>query len=340
MCLMELILLVAEMAPRPPKGFGVKLDEAKGNSAKLTRTHPEAKKDASKNVCSQDRSPKRKQNITPEGAPSKKLRTTSLVESQLGPLVVPFVQDDELTSWKNLKAEDENNAMIRASAQLLIHSLGRASRLEKEVVRLKELEADKHKLSKQVKTAEQEVQRVCEERDAQYRVPKKELADQDEILQTLNDTIDAVNKENSKLKARPACSIDHQKLEDENFEKGFNFYLLGFVANDTEYSFEKFGEETVVWGDDFKLKNVATIKQKRIELGLESLEEEDDASSPIMEETSVHTGNTPPPEDHIPPQDHPENVPPATPLQIMTPLRLTKLMILQRTRLNQSCPLL
>lgn len=81
----------------------------------------------------------------------------------------------------------------------------------------------------------------------------KEIKDQEEMLKTLNDKFNNPEAELSSLNARLDYLENEQKngwpngkqrLEDENFEKGFNFYLTGFLANDHEYTFEKFGEES------------------------------------------------------------------------------------------------
>lgn len=58
-------------------------------------------------------------------------------------------------------------------------------------------------------------------------------------------------------------------MEDKSFEKGFNYYLTEFIANDLDYTFEKSGEESRANMEQFKVENVALIKARRVELGLE-----------------------------------------------------------------------
>lgn len=128
------------MAPKISRGFSAtqKVDE-KTETSKLGRAHPPPKKDGGKKVvitdtiCPKKRTTEETQEMTHE--PSKRQKTKgapSFVESQLGPLIAPFINDKEVKVWQNMKLTEENDSMIEASAQLRIQSLGRAQKFEQE----------------------------------------------------------------------------------------------------------------------------------------------------------------------------------------------------------------
>lgn len=183
--------------------------------------------------------------------------------------------------WKSLSPEKENQAMIHASAQLLIASLGRAQRLEKEGARFKKAEAENSKLSNQIKDMERYHKKVCDQNEAEIRILKKEVDDYVEINEHRSTTIDNLNKEISELKARQEELVEDQqngwkeekaKIENESFSQGFRYYATGFLANDPDYDFTKFGEETVQWIEKFKVDEASEIKARGVELGLEEAE--------------------------------------------------------------------
>lgn len=59
-----------------------------------------------------------------------------------------FIKDKDIKLSQTMKIEEENNAMIRASTQHLVQSLGRAHKLEQEKSQLAEMRANSEKLSK------------------------------------------------------------------------------------------------------------------------------------------------------------------------------------------------
>ncbi|XP_074346878.1 uncharacterized protein LOC141685687 [Apium graveolens] len=68
---------------------------------------------------------------------------------------------------------------------------------------------------------------------------------------------------------------EEKKLVYQNsFAAGFEEWYSGFIANDLEYTFSMFDEDTQKWVSDFRIGAADSIKNKRIIFGLE----EDDAS--------------------------------------------------------------
>lgn len=111
---------------------------------------------------------------------------------------------------------------------------------------------------------------------------KNEVKDQEDILKTLNEKFTNQETEMATLKACLEYLDDQQKngwqdvkkeISDENFAKHFNFYLVGFIANDLDYTFERFGPETVTEMEVFKKENALIFSERRIKLGLEKLED-------------------------------------------------------------------
>lgn len=80
-----------------------------------------------------------------------------------------------------------------------------------------------------------------------------------------------------------------RKPQDDYFAGGFNFYMVGLMANDTDYTFEKIGEEEVVKMAEYKMDNAKAIKQRRIELKFEEPEgapsDEEEIDDEAQEET-------------------------------------------------------
>lgn len=102
---------------------------------------------------------------------------------------------------------------------------------------------------------------------------------------------------------------EKRDVEDRNFQAGFDFYLLGFIANDPDYDWEKkFGKESAKDVAEFKVVNAEKIRKKRIELGLEEASKD----APSSENASLNPEQT---ED----QDVQSSLNPANPNQTSIP---------------------
>ena len=81
------------------------------------------------------------------------------------------------------------------------------------------------------------------------------------------------------LKEKQASTWDEEKeaVQDAAYEEGFKGYVLGFLATDPEYSWEKFDPDTRKWIEDFKAENVVAIAAKKIEIEAELARPEQDS---------------------------------------------------------------
>lgn len=185
-----------------PKGFGIKIggNPSVATSSKPSRTHPLTKKDGKTAVDVVDPLKKRathQQTIPIEDAPSKKQKIAhfSLVSATLRPMAIPYVKDEDIANWKNRSPSKENEAVIRASSEILITALNRQSNLDQNRARLKSLESEKDKLCKQLKDASSKIDKLKAEMNYKDRYYKQELADKDEVLAGLNTAYDELEKE-------------------------------------------------------------------------------------------------------------------------------------------------
>lgn len=123
-------------------------------------------------------------------------------------------------------------------------------------------------------------------KDVDLTFLRKEVKDQEEMLKSLHEKFDNQETEMSQLKARRQYLEDQKEngwpdekkeIQDDYFTRGFNFYLIGFMANDPDYTFENFGEETVGEMAEYMRENALLIKERRIDLVLEDPEKTEDA---------------------------------------------------------------
>lgn len=224
--------------------------------------------------------------------PFKKHKSThfSLVSSTLGPLVIPYVKDEDVHSWKNRSPSKENEAIIKASSEILVAALNLQSSLNASKARLKALKGEKEKMSKQLKDTSSNIEKLKAELDHKDRYYKQKLTNQAEVLAGLNTTYDELEKEKDALVSQLDGLLEDQKNEwadvrqrekDASFEEGFKNYASDFLAVDPEYDFTKFREDMVKWISDFKVQHAAYIKEKRVAIGLEQATvDKEDASLP------------------------------------------------------------
>ena len=127
------------------------------------------------------------------------------------------------------------------------------------------------------------------------------------MLNSLNDKFKSQDAELAKLRARLEYLEDQKangwadekkEIQDDYFAKGFHFYLIGFMANDQDYSFEKFGESTVAEMAAYRREFATEIKERRVELGLEDPEDAPVETAPKIqiEPSNFEIGNQVPQE--------------------------------------------
>lgn len=100
-------------------------------------------------------------------------------------------------------------------------------------------------LQRQLRENDITLQKEIKAKDSTISFLNKEIKDQEEMLKTLNDKFNKQESEAKEMKARLQYLEDQQKngwpdekreIYDEYFARGFNFYLVGFMATDPEYT--------------------------------------------------------------------------------------------------------
>lgn len=157
------------------------------------------------------------------------------------------------------------------------------------------IESNNSLLKRQLNEYDTKWQKELKAKDADLAFFKNEVKDQENILKNLHEKFNNQETELSQLKA---CLEDLEDLKangwpdekkmisNESFARAFNFYLVGFMANDPDYTFEKFGPETIAEMAQYRKKNALLIKKRRIELGLEDFKNapSDEAVHKIIED--------------------------------------------------------
>ena len=84
----------------------------------------------------------------------------------------------------------------------------------------------------------------------------------------MNKCIDNLNTEIKTLRARlhdleeekeSGWAAEKEKIKEDAFADGFENYAIGFLANDYEYDFTKFGQDTVDYITNFKVERAKDI---------------------------------------------------------------------------------
>lgn len=190
------------------------------------------------------------------------------------PLNAVNIENEEVRGWKNMSLEEATKASVKASTQLLIHSLDAMNKLAFERARLEKAEAEGSSLAQKVKDLEKQLQTS----EAQTEASKKDVIEKQKMLAKTNEERDALKDELEEQRARTLhleeqersdFPEERQRIDDAGFEKGFNFYLLNFNARDPEYTWEKWGAAAMVEMAKLKEDTAEAIKASRVDLGLE-----------------------------------------------------------------------
>ncbi|XP_074371067.1 uncharacterized protein LOC141712146 isoform X2 [Apium graveolens] len=310
--------------PRIPKSFGARPGDkprpkskkdapaaqaSVPTSASIPQTAP-AQKRPIIDLTEKQGAPKRQR---AEGAPS----VSSAALNALGPMGSLHVSDEEVEQWQAMDLGDAARASIKASCQLFIHSIRVVDKLLEEGARLERLQGDNNILRNTLKDKDFLHAKDIKAKDSEISFLKDEVANLTSQLEIANKKATSLHTELGAANLRIEYLEEQQKLgwpdekreiSDEAFANGFHFYRVGFVANDPDYSFEKFGEETVAEIVEFKKEHAAEIRARRIELGLE---EEEEAEGAPQEEVSKDAPEVDPtvPLQSIPPTDQSQGAP-------------------------------
>lgn len=266
-----------------PKGFGIDVDNP--IAVKPGKARPPRRD--TKKVPPPNKSPKRKP--TDEGkedASSKRLKITELtdptVQTFLGAASSKFFSEEEVKGWSSRSDEQIENVLISSAAQLHFHANHIKESNQKMRARLSQLETENKNMSKQLKGKDDQFKRMRSAKDTQ-------IEKLNNSIKSMTESIDKLTKANSLLEEDKSngWAVEKKALQKSSFSRGFRNYASGFLAVDPEYDFSKFGQETVDWIEKFKIDEADEIKAKRISLGLELPEVDEDASpdgTPILED--------------------------------------------------------
>lgn len=174
---------------------------------------------------------------------------------------------------------------------------------------MNKLNAENKKLSKMIVDSDNKWKKDLDAKDAYIGVLKHDLQESIDHQQLLVDKNDQLEKEELKVQLdvleieKSDWDNEKQRIEDLSFQKGFDFYLLGFIANDPDYDWSKFGPGCAEDIEEFKRVHADAIKAKRVELGLEKDPKDAPSTEDIPKAQNQDTQTSPvanPDQDSIP----------------------------------------
>ncbi|XP_074357674.1 uncharacterized protein LOC141697281 [Apium graveolens] len=293
--------------PRPKSKKDVPAAQASvPTSASVPQTAPVQKRPII-DLTEKQGAPKRQR---AEGAPS------SAALNALRPMGSLHVSDEEVEQWKAMDLGDATRASIKASCQLFIHSTRVVDKLLEDGARLERLQGDNNILRNTLKDKDFLHAKDIKVKDSEISFLQGEVAKLTSQLEiankkatSLHTELDAANLRIEYLEEQQRLGWPDEKREisDEAFANGFYFYRVGFVANDPDYSFEKFGEETVAEMVEFKKEHATEIKARRVELGLEEEEREGAPQEEVFKDAPEVNPTVP--LQSIPPTDQSQGAP-------------------------------
>lgn len=162
-------------------------------------------------------------------------------------------------------------------------------------MRVANAENEKSKLQDQLKQCGDQLTKLQKDKDDEILEAKLEVARLQGVINAIEKSVDQVTTLNTSLQLDKDVldddrlhgqELDRKLIREEGFQHGFNEWCSSFIANDPDYSFENFDPETQKWASDFRIREAAFIKSKRVMLGLEEGEEEEGASRPQTQPNS------------------------------------------------------
>ena len=271
---------VSEMS-RLPRGFG---------------RHPSTDSDAppSKQVPPttvptvhppKDKSPKKRSAASLAPTTSKKPRslseTSSAVAANFEKHALLHIEKKELDAWKARSKEQAREAVRRATTELFFHNVVDESMRNEDVARSHTLELERTRLLKELKESKKALDSLSNAKNILEESLKIHAQEEARLKGELLDkdaTILECKQENSFLSSEITLLKDDQanrwvseaeKIKAASYEEGFKGYVLGFLATDPEYSWEKFDPDTRKWIQDFKSENESAIAAKKLEIEAE-----------------------------------------------------------------------
>ena len=263
---------------RLPKGFGLKPSGSVGASHSNKVDPPTVKLAES----AKEKSPKKRPNASVVALVSKKPRnlaeTSAMVAKDFEKHALLHVEQKELDAWKARSKEDVRDAIRRATTELFFHNVVEESMRVDDVARSHTLELEKRALLKELKESKKAMESLSNAKslledslkihNQEKARLKKELEETKGLLQECKEENTILSCENVLLKDSQSNTWEEEKekIQGAAFEEGFKGCVLGFLATDPEYSWEKFDPDTRKWIEDFKTENVVAIAAKKLEI--------------------------------------------------------------------------
>ena len=302
------------------KGFGLKASRSAGaaSSKPVVSLAPKTAAPAKEN------SPKKRPATSTTANPPKKLKTfseaSSTVAAGFEKHALLHINRKELDSWKARSKEESRDVIRRATAELFFHNVVDESMKDDDLARSHTLEIEKKVLMKEMKENKKALDSLSNEKSVledslkihsqeEARL-KRTLLEKENLPLECKKENDLFSLENIQLKTdQPLlCQKEREQLQGAAYEDGFRGYVLGFLATDPRYSWEKFDPDTRKWIYEFKAENGPVIAAKKVEIEAELARLNPDAA-PIETPIQVTVPEARPedePEKGKSPTTHPE----------------------------------
>ena len=207
--------------------------------------------------------------------------TSSSIAANFEKHALLHVEKKELDTWKARSKEQAKDAIRRATTKLFFHNVVDESLRNEDVVQSHTLELERTRLLKELKESKkaldslsnaknilEESLKIHSQEEARL---KNELLDKDATILECKQEISFLSNKNALLKEDHTnqWSSEAERIKSASYEEGFGGYVLGFLATDPDYSWEKFDPDTRKWIDDFKKENGPAIAAKKVEIEAE-----------------------------------------------------------------------
>lgn len=160
----------------------------------------------------------------------------SLVSSNLGSLVEPFIRDTELKSWVGRPENDIQRAMATTSAELYYYTIMCLTTMSDQEARLKSLEEEKNKLKNELAEALMDNGHLKNNLDTHIATSKKEEKSLEDLLTAKDASLaDALAKVQDLQGEVATLKANRENTKVDAYTEGFRGYLKGFLVVDPDY---------------------------------------------------------------------------------------------------------
>lgn len=163
--------------------------------------------------------------------------------------------------------------MVRASAEILFHSIKQRTHSQKLSEQIQGLEQDNKKMSKELKDVQRSHSKLQNDYDNDVLLVQKtnrelqaECARQDALLEEYFSKSKTMTEEIDAFHAREQSFLEEKKKSQEAYTEGSKGLLKGFLAVEPSYDWKKFGQETANWMENFKITKADEIAAKKAKI--------------------------------------------------------------------------